>query len=507
MYLKFPTIFLLFFTFNQLFAQANKMASAQKIPDPKSFTTKHSLKINGQDIDYQVTGEELYLKGKDGKPIASFWSTAYTLPKGKTTKSNAPARPVCFVFNGGPGSASVWLHMGLLGPKLVQVDSDAKQDDGAAPFTMIDNPYALLDITDLVFMDPIGTGYSKVVGKGKVENYWGLNEDAKSVAAFIRLWTTKHQRWNAPKYLIGESFGTTRAAAVADELMGGGQDMALNGLVMVSQALDYAGSTSVHDNIISYLTYLPSMAATAWYHQKAGQGKTIEAFVEEARQFTYDVYAPALYRGSFLKSEDRTKIVKQLAYFTGLDKTYIERSNLRILMPRFQKELLRSENKTLGRLDGRYYGNEADQMAERPTLGDASSYKISSAYTAALQSYYASDLTIQMERPYLTSNRAINPKWNWKPVPKNSGWEPNYVNTTRRLARAMRKNESMKVLVASGYYDLITPFFDAEYTFSRNGIVTGRVDFKYYEGGHMMYTHHPALQQLCADIRAFLIGK
>ena len=154
------------------------------------------------------------------RPVASFWSTAYTLSKGKIAKNNTPARPVCFVFNGGPGSASVWLHMGLLGPKLVQVDSDAKKDDGAAPFTIIDNPYALLDITDLVFIDPIGTGYSKVIGKGKVEDYWGLNEDAKSVAAFIRLWTTKHQRWNAPKYLIGESFGTTRAAAVADEYWG-----------------------------------------------------------------------------------------------------------------------------------------------------------------------------------------------------------------------------------------------------------------------------------------------
>lgn len=491
-----------------LAGQAGKATTkSAPVPPPKSFTSQHSIIINGKPLTYQATGEEIYLKDKNGKPVAAFWSTAYTLPKSKVSKSTTPSRPVCFVFNGGPGSASIWLHMGLLGPKLVQVDSDALQDDGAAPFNIIDNPYALLDITDLVFIDPVGTGYSKVVGKGKVEQYWGLNEDAKSVAAFIRLWTTKHQRWNAPKYLIGESFGTTRAAAIADELMGGGQDMALNGLVMISQALDYAGSTSMHDNITSYLTYLPSMAATAWYHKKAGQGKTLEAFMEEARQFTYDVYAPALYRGNFLSAEDETNVINQLAYFTGLDKTYIERSNLRVLMPRFQKELLRADNKTLGRLDGRYYGMEADQIAERPTLGDASSYKISSAYTAALQSYYASELAIEMERPYLTSNRAIYPKWNWKPVPKNSGWEPMYVNTTRRLSRAMRKNEQMKVLVASGYYDLITPFFDAEYTFSRNGIVTDRVDFKYYEGGHMMYTHQPALKQLCADIRAFLGSK
>lgn len=503
-------LFLLFlFVMHSIGAQENKTTeNTSPIAAPKSFTSEHTINSNGKAITYQVTAEELYFNGENGKPVASFWSTAYTLPNRKVSKTTSTTtRPVCFVFNGGPGSASIWLHMGLLGPKLVQVDSDAKADDGAAPFKIIDNPYSLLDITDLVFMDPIGTGYSKVLGKGKVEDYWGLNEDAKSVAKFIRLWATKHQRWNAPKYLIGESFGTTRAAAVADELMGGGQDMALNGLVMVSQALDYAGSTSVHDNITSYLTYLPSMAATAWYHTKAGQGKTLEAFVEEARQFTYDMYAPALYRGAFLKEEDKANIVNQLAYFTGLDKTYIEQSNVRILMPRFQKELLRSENKTLGRLDGRYYGEEADQIAERPTLGDASSYKISSAYTAALQSYYASDLNVQMDRPYLTSNRSIYPKWNWKPVPKKSGWEPHYVNTSRRLAKAMRKNESMRVLVASGYYDLITPFFDAEYTFSRNGMVMDRVAFTYYEAGHMMYVHHPALEQLCLDIREFLTAR
>ena len=498
---------LLLLVLNNLVAQDKPSSIKQTIPELKKFTSQHNLKINGKTITYEVRGEEMFMKGKDGKPVASFWSTTYTLPKKETITTAEAARPVCFVFNGGPGSASIWLHMGLLGPKLVQVDSDANKDDGAAPFTMIDNPFSLLDITDLVFLDPIGTGYSKVIGKGKEEDYWGLNEDAKSVAAFIRMWTTQHQRWNAPKYLIGESFGTTRAAAVADELMGGGQDMALNGLIMISQALDYAGSTSTHDNITSYLTYLPSMAAAAWYHKKAGQGKTLEAFIEEARQFTYDVYAPALYRGNFLKEDDKSNLINQLVYFTGLDKTYVEQSNLRILMPRFQKELLRNENKTLGRLDGRYFGEEADQIAERPTLGDASSYKISSAYTAALQSYFASDLNIKMERPYLTSNRAIYPKWNWKPVPKNSGWEPNYVNTSRRLAKAMRKNESMKVLVASGYYDLITPFFDAEYTFSRNGIVTERVDFTYYEAGHMMYVHHPALAQLCKDIRLFLEGE
>ena len=365
----------------------------------------------------------------------------------------------------------------------------------------------MLDLTDLVFIDPVGTGYSTVIGKGKEEDYWGLNEDAASVAEFIRLWVTENQRWNAPKYIIGESFGTTRAAGVAHELMGDGQSMALNGIVMVSQALDYAGSTSEYDNITSFLTYLPSMAATAWYHKKAGQGKTLEEFVEEARQFTYDIYVPALYRGNFLPEKNKKELAEKMAYFIGLDANYIERSDLQVLIPRFQKELLRKEGLTIGRLDGRYMGEEADQVAEQPTLGDAASYSISSAYTAALMDYFARDLKVKMDRPYLTSNGKIYSKWNWRPVPAGKGWEPNYVNVTRKMGDAMRTNKDLKVMIASGYYDLITPFFDAEYTFSRNGILTDRVDFKYYEAGHMMYTNHRELEALCNDMRSFLLEK
>ncbi|MCB0665549.1 MAG: peptidase S10, partial [Saprospiraceae bacterium] len=355
-----------------------------------------------------------------------------------------------------------------------------------------------------VFIDPVGTGYSKVVGKGKVEQFWGLKEDARSIAQFIRMWVTKYKRWNAPKYLAGESFGTTRAAGVSYELMSGGQDMALNGIIMISQALDYAGSTSEHDNITSYFTYLPAMAATAWYHKKAGQDKSLTEFTGEARQFAYHDYAPALYKGNWIEPEFKKEIIERLHYFTSLDTAYIRRSNLRILVPRFQKELLRSEGLTIGRLDGRYKSKEADLVSERPTLGDPASYSISSAYTAALQQYFADDLKITMDRPYLTGNAGLYPKWNWKPVPKSSGWEPSYVNTARQLGDAMRKNTDLKVIVLSGYYDLITPFFDAEYTFTRNGIITDRVEFKYYEGGHMMYTHKDDLPRVCMDIRNFL---
>lgn len=482
------------------FSQEKKEEKIIPIRPAKKFESKHSISINGKTVDYQVMANETYLHNEKEEPIASFWSVSYL----KNEVKDYSQRPVMFIFNGGPGSASVWLHMGFFGPKVVQTDSEAKEDDGAAPFTIVDNAHSLLDVTDMVFIDPIGTGYSRVIGKGKEKDYWGLKEDANSVAEFMRKWITKHKRWQSPKYIAGESFGTTRAAAVSEVLEGGGQNMALNGLILISQALDYAGSTSTHDNITSYVTYLPSMAATAWYHKKAGQGKSLEEFVEESRQFTYNTYTPALYKGELLSDQEKEAIAEKLAYFTGLDKAYIMRSKLRILMGRFQKELLRGEGFAIGRLDGRYFGDEDDDVAERPTLGDASSYQISSAYTAALNHYFAQDLKIEMNRPYLTSNGKLGSKWRWRTVPDGAYWEPSYVNTSRSLSKAMRRNPSMKVLVACGYYDLITPFFDAEYTFSRNGIPTDRVKLTYYEGGHMMYNHQPDFEQLAKDIRDFL---
>jgi carboxypeptidase C (cathepsin A) len=313
---------------------------------------------------------------------------------------------------------------------------------------------------------------------------------------------TENERWFSPKYLAGESYGTTRAAYLGKMLEDSGQNMALNGMILISQALDYAGSTSDHFNITSYITYLPSMAATAWYHKKSGQGKTLEAFVEECRKFTYDTYTPALYKGNLLSAAEKEAIAEKISYFTGLNKKYILQSNLRILMGRFQKKLLEDEGLAIGRLDGRFMGDEADKVAENPHLGDAASYQISSAYTASLNHYFASELKIKMDRPYITSGGANN--WRWRTVPDGQYWEPMPVNTAPHLGETMRRNPAMKVLVASGYYDLITPFFDAEYTFARNGIVTDRMVMTYYEGGHMMYTHEPDLIKLSKDIREFL---
>ncbi len=475
---------------------------APPVPEPKSFITDHQILNGDRKITYRAVASERYLKDESGQPVASIWSVAYL----GTGMENPGRRPVTFIFNGGPGSASVWLHMGLLGPQLVEVDSDAGRDDGAAPYGLRENREGLLDMTDLVFIDPVGTGFSRVVGKGKATDYWGLNEDARSIARFIRDWITDYNRWMSPKYIAGESFGTTRAVAVAHELEGDGQDMALNGLVLISQALDYGGSTSSPYNITSYITYLPSMAATAWYHKKAGQGMALEAFVQQCREFTYSTYIPALYKGSLLTASEKESVAREMARFTGLDAAYILRSDLRVLVPRFQKELLRDQGAAPGRLDGRFKGNEIDAFSDGPHLGDPASYQISGAYTAALNHYLRTELKVEMDRPYLTSNDEIGAKWNWRPVPEGSYWEPDMVNVAPKLGETMRRNPEMRVLVANGYYDLICPFFDAEYTYARNGIETDKIQMAYYEAGHMMYTHQEDYVKLIRDMRAFLEG-
>lgn len=473
-----------------------------KVPEPRTFITEHQITNGGQKVLYQATASETYLRDDSGQPVASIWSVSYT-GKGGAEPSR---RPVTFVFNGGPGSASVWLHMGLLGPELVEVDSEASVDDGAAPYPLIPNTEGVLDLTDLVFIDPVGTGFSKVVGQGKETDYWGLKQDASSIAKFIRMWISENNRWMSPKFIAGESFGTTRAVSVANALEAGGQNMALNGLVLISQALDYGGSTSVHDNITSFITYLPSMAATAWYHKKAGVGRSLQDFLAECREFTYTNYIPALYKGALLESGEKEAVATEMARFIGLDKDYVLASDLRVLVPRFQKELLKDKGVALGRLDGRFMGPEIDLFSDGPHLGDPASYQIGAAYTAALNHYLSAKLQVKMDRPYLTSNSKIGKKWKWRPVPDGQYWEPSMVNVGRKLGETMRRNPEMRVLVANGYYDLICPFFDAEYTFARNGIETNKIQMAYYEAGHMMYTHKPDYIMLIRDIREFLKG-
>ncbi|MEW9796550.1 S10 family peptidase [Alteromonas sp. CYL-A6] len=469
--------------------------AAKPIPAPQRFVTHHKGTFNGRTMKYTADAGETYIRNLDGDPTASVFSFDYLADSKQT-------RPVTFLWNGGPGSSSNWLHMGGYGPKRIVVPSDAAHP-GSAPYQIADAPETILDVTDMVFVDPVGTGFSRALGKTKKEAFWGLTEDARAMAAFIAQWMTDHNRWNSPVFLLGESFGTTRAAAVAKVLL---DDYLINvnGIIFVSQALDYQGSSPyIDDNIISYVTYIPTMAATAWYHGKVDNTGDFAGFIEASRTFAARELLPALFQGNRLDKQTYAHLVDRLHHFTGLSKQYIEQVDLRINAFRFAKELLRDEGLTVGLLDGRYKKDERDDVAASPREDAADA--ISPAFKAALMHYMHHELKIDWQRHYLNpSDPELDDKWRWSPLPADQSWEPHYVNTAPDLAEVLRSNPGLNVMVASGYYDLITPFFDAEYTLNRHGIERQDITYHYYHGGHMMYVHEPARQALLKDTRQFI---
>jgi len=472
------------------------------IPEARSFVTQHSGKFNGQLIRYTATAGETYLRDKDGEPKATIFSFSYI----KNDASKDESRPVTFIWNGGPGSASLWLHMGTFGPKRVSVPSDASHP-GSPPFDILDVPETILDVTDLVFIDPVGTGFSRALGKHENKEFWGLKEDAQSFAEFIHTWVSENGRWNSPRFLLGESYGTTRAAVIAKLLQGKKFQMGLNGIIFISQALDYTGSTPYsRDNIISHITYVPTMAATALYHGKINpKPENRDLFLDEARSFASDELLPALFKGNTLDLETRERIRDRLAYFTGLSPEYIERANLRVQGHRFAKELMRDEGLVVGLLDARYTKDEIDDLEATPAT-DAASLAIAPAFKTALMDYMHTDLKVNWNRVYLApADEDLGNQWRWRTVPDGKSWEPWAVNTAHELSSALRINPGLKVLVASGYYDLVTPFFDAEYTLNRHDIEASQIIYKYYGGGHMMYVNEPSRTQLLDDTRDFIL--
>lgn len=459
---------------------------------PLSSTTRHSGSFGGQAVDYSVTVAETVLKDdKDETPKAAIVTTAYI------AEPRDPNRPVTFLFNGGPGSGSVWLQMGAFGPKRVAIPSDAK-DDGAAPYPLLDNPDSLLDVTDLVFIDPVGTGLSHTIGKTEGKDYWGVTKDAKSVADVIRRWLNDNGRWNSPKFLGGESYGTTRSAAVVNELEGGYNDVSLKGVILISTILDFAAGADTEGNELSYITNLPSMATTAWFHKKAG-GASAEAVAAAARAWAIGPYASALLKGQQLQGAERAGIRAQLARFTGLSEDYLERADLRVTPNRFYKELLRDRGLTVGRLDSRYTGKDYDNAGESPD-NDPSFYGIDGGYTAAINSYLRDTLNYKTDRQYVTIGN-VGP-WDWK---IDGGRDTNaYLNVTPYLGKALRENKDLRIFVGQGYYDFATPFFAAEYALNRTGIPQDRIEFHYYDAGHMMYIRDADRAKLASDIRQFI---
>lgn len=461
---------------------------------PNSAAKRFAGTFGGSRITYTATVAEQVLKDDKGKPKAAIVTTAYI------AEPRNPGRPVTFLFNGGPGSGSLWLQMGAFGPKRVAIPSDAR-DDGAPPYPILDNPDSLLDVTDLVFIDPVGTGFSHTIGDTKGEDYWGVTKDAKSVAAVIRKWLDENGRWNSPKYLGGESYGTTRSAAVVNELEGSYNDVALNGVILISTVLDFGAGAETEGAELGYITTLPSMAVTALYHGKAPAASP-EAFAEEARQFAIGPYAAFLLKGQKAGAEERAAVRRELARFTGLSEAYLDKADLRVTSGRFYKELLRDRGLTVGRLDSRYTGRDYDSAGEIPD-NDPSFYGIDAGYTAAANSYFRETLGYQTDQQYVTIGRVG--EWDWK-LP--GGRDTNaYLNVTPYLGKALRENSGLRIFVGQGWYDFATPFFAAEYALTRTGIPQDRIVYSYYDSGHMMYVRDQDRSKLSADVRAFIRGR
>ncbi|WP_420433750.1 S10 family peptidase [Hyphobacterium sp.] len=463
----------------------------------RAYESEGQITANGQRVRYSVLAGETFMAGDDGEPYASIFSTAYI----RQGVDDRESRPVAFIFNGGPGSASLWLHMGVFGPYRVDLPSDAR-DDGAAPYSIIENDLSIIDQADLVFVDPVGTGWSRPLGEETGDRFWGIREDARVLGAFIRRWLTENRRWNSPKYLLGESYGTTRIAALLNEMQGGWTDVSFNGVGLISTVLDFRYDDTSQGNDVGYIGLMPGFAATAWYHERVDRAAwdgDLEAFLADARDFAYDTYMPALLRGASLPEDERSAVAAELSSYIGLSESYLMRANLRVNLQRFMREVLREEGLSVGRLDSRFTGMEADAVSEGPEY-DPSAYGIDGGYTAAMLHYFTDTLGVDITDEYSVIDGPTFGGWN-----RDHGQGEAYINVGPWVATAMRQNSDLEVLVAQGYYDLATPFFAAELMFNQPGFDPGRVTFGYYEAGHMMYIHHPSLEAFVEDVRE-LIG-
>ncbi len=477
----------------------------QETPSVKDniVTTRHVLKSGKKQLRYTARVGTIVLKeetDKDGhKPRAEIFFMAFT----RDGVRDLGKRPLTFSFNGGPGSSSVWMLLGLLGPKRVPLGKDASERL-KPPYQLTDNEFSLLEESDLVFIDPIGTGYSRRIPEkdGDPNEFYSFQRDLDSVGEFIRLYTSREQRWASPKFLIGESYGTTRAAGLADHLQQR-HGYNLNGIMLVSVVLNFQTLLFDPGNDLPYVLYLPSYALAARHHGKLSkrlQAMSEADFIEEVRQFAESEYAEALHKGDRLTSATYDKVLKKLVEYTGLSEAYVAGSNLRIEIMRFTKELLRAEGKVIGRFDSRITGMDADDVGEQ-FESDPSFDVVHGVYSGCLNDFVRKDLAYASDLPYEILSFKVFPKWNYDKF-KNS-----YVNTAEMLRTAMMKNPHMKVLVANGRYDLATPFVATEYTFDHLGVkgeAKNNIKHTYYDAGHMMYMHKPSLQKLSRELKQFV---
>jgi carboxypeptidase C (cathepsin A) len=471
----------------------------KEVPKEESSVTDHSIKIAGQTIAYKATAGSILLKNDKDEPQALIYYTAYT----RSDAKDPSQRALAFLYNGGPGSASIWLHMGSFGPKRV-VTADAETTP-PAPYKVEDNPNCLLDKTDLVFIDPVGTGFSRAVGKAQNKDFWGVDADARSLATFVRTYVTRNQRWNSPKFLIGESYGTFRNAALANLLQREG--LYLNGVVMMSSVWDLGTLTFYPGEDLAYILYVPSYAATAWYHKLVSDPpEKLSEFIDQAHKFAMGEYADALLQGDDLTAADKSAVAKKLARFTGLSEDYLVRANLRVKLPQFQQELQRSHGLTTGRLDSRFSGPMLDLNSERAEY-DPQSTAITGAFVAAFNAYIRDDLKFSQDRDYHVFAQFGDNSWDWKHKSSESDSFPSSPNVMEDLANALMINPKLQVEVEDGYYDLATPFTEAEYGIDHLGLpenLRRNIHHKYYQAGHMMYLRGEDASALKANVAAFI---
>lgn len=458
-------------------------------------TTKSSVTINGKVINYTATTGFMEIKSEDGKVRAKMGFTAYT----KDGVDDLAKRPITYTFNGGPGSASLWLHMGVIGPRRIVMSE--KGEALAPPYSYTNNEYSWLDQSDLVFIDPVGTGFSRAVNGVDKQEFHGYDEDIQSVGEFIKLYTTQNKRWGSPKFLAGESYGTTRAAGLSMYLQNAFK-MYVNGIMLISAVLNFQTIQFVVGNDLPYPLYLPSYAATSWYYKKLSpelQAKDIKTLTAEVEKYAINEYTTALMKGDRMSAAEYNNVVKNLSKYTGLSEGFIRQTNLRINLAQYNKELLREEGRTVGRLDSRFTGRDYNDTGSQNEYDPSNTGTISGPYTHGILSYFGKELNYTNDWTYYTLGGGLG-RWNYSNV-QNS-----YLNVAEYMRKAMAQSPSMKVWVLGGYYDFATPYFASKYVINHMGLRPEQqknVDFTYYEAGHMLYIHMPSLKQMKVDADTF----
>lgn len=476
-------------------------APAEK-PEARSSTTSHSVRIDGENVEYDATAGWLIMENDKGEATARFGYTAYTHPGAEPAR-----RPIMFAFNGGPGSASIWLHMGILGPKRVVVTDEGFT--APPPSQRVANEYSIIDVTDLVMVDPVGTGYSKTVDKGEGKDFWGVDQDIESVGAFIKKYVTENGRWASPKYILGESYGGIRSAGLVWHLQND-HGMNFNGIAIVSPFLNMGSGIDGAQIDMPHVLYLSTLAATAWYHdaiadKPENKPEDLPAFLAEVDQFAYEEYAPALMKGYMIPDSEKRAVAEKLAAYTGTTADYWLKADLRVSHGQFLQELKRDERLIAGRIDSRFIGPAVNPLGESMDY-DPFFPSVGPAFTAAFMDYMHNELEFGGDEEYVVSGGLFG-QWDWGHKPPNSGFKVPWADLRPDLAMALTMNPGLHLLVQQGYYDLATPTLATKHDINHLDIpaeARERITMEFYEAGHMMYLHQESMEKFRDDLASFV---